>query len=255
MLAGGVLTGKYRGGTGEGRLTQAVDTPRLAPAMQAAEELGALAEELGSTPAALAVAFALSNPSVASVLFGATSAEQIEQNVRALDALAVASDAQLDALRSIGVSNRQEEVSFALRSIVAEQRVAGVGMHVTDLDRSVEFYTSVLGMHVVGRFEFEGITEVLVGFGELGSAPNVVLVDRAGHPGRTRWGPVRSDPPDGRRHRRHVRAAPRLWLCDHREPEVNLEIPVRIVMAQDPDGYGLELIERPHDDRHGPHDP
>ena len=57
------------------------------------------------------------------------------------------------------------------------------GIHVTDLDRSVDFYTSVLGMHVVGRFEFEGITEVLVGYGELGSAPNVVLVDRAANPG------------------------------------------------------------------------
>ena len=48
------------------------------------------------------VAFALSNPPVASVLFGATSAEQVEQNVRALDVLVVASDAQLDALRTIG---------------------------------------------------------------------------------------------------------------------------------------------------------
>ena len=66
---------------------------------------------------------------------------------------------------------------------MAEQRIAGVGVHVTDLDRSVDFYTSVLGMHVVGRFEFEGITEVLVGYGELGSAPNIVLVDRAANPG------------------------------------------------------------------------
>ena len=62
---------------------------------------------------------------------------------------------------------------------MAEQRVAGVGIHVTDLDRSVEFYTTVLGMHVVGRWEFEGLTEVLVGYGELGSAANVILVDRA----------------------------------------------------------------------------
>jgi len=70
--------------------------------MRVAEELGALADELGATPAALAIAFALSNPSVASVLFGATSAEQVEQNVRALDVLVVATDAQLDALRRTG---------------------------------------------------------------------------------------------------------------------------------------------------------
>ena len=129
---------------------------------------------------------------------------------------------------------------------MAEQRVAGVGIHVTDLDRSVDFYTSVLGMHVVGRYEFEGITEVLVGFGELGTAANVVLVDRAGHPGPYDMGTgLRSDPPHGRRHRRHVRAAPRLRLRDHRGTGRRPEIPVRIVMAQDPDGYGLELIEQP----------
>ena len=29
------------------------------------------------------------------------------------------------------------------------------------------------------------------------------------------------------------------------EPDVALEMPMRIVMAQDPDGYGLELIEQP----------
>ena len=42
------------------------------------------------------------------------------------------------------------------------------------------------------------------------------------------------------------------------EPDVNLEIPVRIVMAQDPDCYGLELIEGPNGmttGRGGPHDP
>ena len=87
VLAGGALSGKYRDGTGEGRLTQTLDAPRLAPALQATEALGGLADELGATPAALAVAFALSNPAVASVLFGATSAEQVEQNVRALDVL------------------------------------------------------------------------------------------------------------------------------------------------------------------------
>lgn len=102
VLAGGVLSGKYRAGGGEGRLAHGVDSPQLAPAVRAAEGLAALADELGAAPAALAVAFALENPAVASVLFGATSAEQVVQNVRALDVLVVASDAQLDALRRIG---------------------------------------------------------------------------------------------------------------------------------------------------------
>jgi aryl-alcohol dehydrogenase-like predicted oxidoreductase len=45
----------------------------------------ALAEELGHSPAALAIAFALAHPRVATVLFGATSPEQIADNVRALE--------------------------------------------------------------------------------------------------------------------------------------------------------------------------
>ena len=134
---------------------------------------------------------------------------------------------------------------------MAEQRVAGVGIHVTDLDRSVDFYTTVLGMQVVGRFEFEGITEVLVGYGELGTAANVVLVDRAANPGpfNMATGEMASgfdrillmvDDIDATCARLRDFGCPITG-----EPDVALEIPVRIVMAQDPDGYGLELIEQP----------
>jgi aryl-alcohol dehydrogenase-like predicted oxidoreductase len=48
-------------------------------------EMVAAVSELGTTPAALAVAFALANPAVTSVLLGATSPAQIEQNVAALE--------------------------------------------------------------------------------------------------------------------------------------------------------------------------
>jgi lactoylglutathione lyase len=135
--------------------------------------------------------------------------------------------------------------------MMADQRVAGVGIHVTDLDRSVDFYTSVLGMHVVGRFEFEGITEVLVGYGELGTAANVVLVDRAEYPGpyNTAAGETGNgfdrillivDDVDATCQR------VRDFGCSITgEPDVTLPMPVRIVMAQDPDGYRLELIEQP----------
>jgi aryl-alcohol dehydrogenase-like predicted oxidoreductase len=44
-----------------------------------------LAGELGHTPAALAIAFALANPAVATVLFGATSPEQLADNISALE--------------------------------------------------------------------------------------------------------------------------------------------------------------------------
>ena len=101
-LAGGALSGKYRSDGVQGRLVEAVDSPRFAPALQAAQQLGALADEMGTTPAALAVAFALSNPTVASVLFGATSVEQVHENVGAVEVLVGATETQLEALRSIG---------------------------------------------------------------------------------------------------------------------------------------------------------
>jgi aryl-alcohol dehydrogenase-like predicted oxidoreductase len=47
-----------------------------------------VAAELGVPPGALAIAFALANPDVASVLFGASRPEQIAENVAALDVTA-----------------------------------------------------------------------------------------------------------------------------------------------------------------------
>ena len=84
VMAGGVLTGKYDAG-GSGRADGELETPRFAAAREQGRRLRALAPEIGCSPAALAIAFALSNPAVATVLFGATSAEQIADNVAALE--------------------------------------------------------------------------------------------------------------------------------------------------------------------------
>jgi aryl-alcohol dehydrogenase-like predicted oxidoreductase len=83
VLAGGVLTGKYDAG-GTGRAVADLQTPRFAAARERGRALRALAQELGLSPAALALAIALVNPTVASVLFGATTPEQIAENVTAL---------------------------------------------------------------------------------------------------------------------------------------------------------------------------
>jgi aryl-alcohol dehydrogenase-like predicted oxidoreductase len=82
VMAGGVLTGKYdRGETG--RAAVEIDDRKLAAARACGRRLQALADELGTNAGALAIAFALANPAVTSVLFGATSPEQIAENVRA----------------------------------------------------------------------------------------------------------------------------------------------------------------------------
>jgi L-glyceraldehyde 3-phosphate reductase len=82
-LAGGVLTGKYRSGPAAGRAAGTLAEPRVAPAVAAAGELAALAGELDTTAAALALAFPFTNPDVTSVLFGATSPQQLRANCAA----------------------------------------------------------------------------------------------------------------------------------------------------------------------------
>ncbi len=84
-LAGGALCGKYERGEA-GRLSGQLDGSRLQPALALGARLSAdsACAELDATPAQLALAFALRGPGVASVLFGATSAGQLQENVGAL---------------------------------------------------------------------------------------------------------------------------------------------------------------------------
>jgi aryl-alcohol dehydrogenase-like predicted oxidoreductase len=83
VMAGGVLTGKYDAG-GSGRASGQLDDPRYRKARSLGRELRSIASEAGASPAALAIAFALGNPAVTSVLFGATAPAQIAENVAAL---------------------------------------------------------------------------------------------------------------------------------------------------------------------------
>ena len=83
VLAGGILSGKYADGA-DGRMRAEVADPRFAEAVRVAERLRGLAAEHGTTAAALAMAFAYRSPGVASVLFGATTPEQVAENLRAV---------------------------------------------------------------------------------------------------------------------------------------------------------------------------
>jgi lactoylglutathione lyase len=127
---------------------------------------------------------------------------------------------------------------------MTEPRLVGVGLHVSDLDRSVDFYTNVLGMQQVARHDFEGVTEVLVGYGVPGESPSLVLVARAEHPSPldvgTGFDRVLLIVDDVRATCEKLRA----FGCDvTREPAELAGFPVLLAMAKDPDGYGLELLE------------
>jgi aryl-alcohol dehydrogenase-like predicted oxidoreductase len=102
VLHGGALSGKYSDRSTPGRMAGKLDDPGLQAVLEAADALRVLAAELNTTAAALAIAFALANDRVATVLFGATSAKQLEENARAVELLERLTPAELDELRAIG---------------------------------------------------------------------------------------------------------------------------------------------------------
>ncbi len=89
-LAQGVLTGKYNEGIpGDSRATNEhwdLGKDQLSEARIAkARGIGALAQEMGTTSAALALAWVLKHPLVSSAITGATKPAHVDQNLKALD--------------------------------------------------------------------------------------------------------------------------------------------------------------------------
>lgn len=94
-LACGLLTGKY-GTSGTippgsrfsiERYKFLADRWLVQDKLAKADALRPLAEELGATPAQLALAWCAANPRVSTVLTGATRVEQVRENVKALEIL------------------------------------------------------------------------------------------------------------------------------------------------------------------------
>ncbi len=82
VLAGGTLTGKYLHGESGRAATD--ETDAAVSGKQRAAAVVELAREWNVSPASLAFSFALAHPRLASVLFGATSPEQVRENVASL---------------------------------------------------------------------------------------------------------------------------------------------------------------------------
>ena len=106
-LAGGVLTGKYASPDATGRASGQADSARDQDAFQAGAQLRELAQDLSTTPAAVALAFPLANADVSSVLFGATSPQQVVENAMAPQLVSSLLPDQLAALRRIGASDKR----------------------------------------------------------------------------------------------------------------------------------------------------
>lgn len=92
-LASGLLTGKYNNGIPDGSRISLPgfewlkDSVYVESKIEKVKKLGELANELGQSLAAISIAWTLKNPNVSTTILGATSKEQLEQNLQALDAL------------------------------------------------------------------------------------------------------------------------------------------------------------------------
>lgn len=95
-LAAGVLTGKYRRGTPPPKGSRASIQPSFTASegpfgrlwseevLTLAEQVAKVAEEVGCTPAQLALAWLIRRPGVTSAVVGATSAAQLDENLGCL---------------------------------------------------------------------------------------------------------------------------------------------------------------------------
>jgi aryl-alcohol dehydrogenase-like predicted oxidoreductase len=75
--------------------------------IRAAEELRAVAADLGATLAQLAIAWCLVNPHVSTVILGATKAAQLSENLAALELVPKLDQSALERIESI-VGNKPE---------------------------------------------------------------------------------------------------------------------------------------------------
>lgn len=103
-LQGGLLTGKYNRNTAalNSRFKpQEVENMRQKGLLQKVEQVIQIARSLDCTPSQLALAYCLKNRQVASVLFGAKSAQQVKANLRALEILPQLNSEVLNKLQAL----------------------------------------------------------------------------------------------------------------------------------------------------------
>lgn len=93
-LASGLLTGKYLDGIPEGSRAALPEYSWLADQLTDAEQnakvarVKAIADDLGVSMPQLAIAWCAANPNVSSVITGASSTEQVQHNMEAVDLIA-----------------------------------------------------------------------------------------------------------------------------------------------------------------------
>jgi len=109
-LASGVLTGKYDDGVPDGsRMTMPgyewlralFESDEGRRKVDTARKLTPIADGLGTNRAALALAWCLKNPNVSTVITGASTAEQVRENMKALDVVEKLTPEILDEIEAV----------------------------------------------------------------------------------------------------------------------------------------------------------
>ena len=99
VLAGGTLSGKYL--RNEHGRAVADESPVISAGKKLAPTVVELAESLGVSPAHLAFAYAFQHPHLASIVFGASTAAQLYENVAAYETFVSLDDDQLASIRAL----------------------------------------------------------------------------------------------------------------------------------------------------------
>lgn len=106
-LASGLLTGKYLDGVPEGSRATLPGYEWLADQLtdpvrnDKVRQLSEVAERFDATMSQLAIAWCATNPNVSSVITGASSVAQVEENMKALDVLEQLTPEVLDEIKAI----------------------------------------------------------------------------------------------------------------------------------------------------------
>lgn len=116
-------------------------------------------------------------------------------------------------------------------------RISGLGIRVSDLEKSLDFYTRVLGLKVGARVPREGeAVEYLLGMtGDIRADTLIVIRRGEVKSGATEFGNIVIVVPNGRKMAERVAAAgyPQTRIVDGTN------------LIKDPDGYTIELYQRP----------
>ena len=149
----------------------------------------------------------------------------------------LSSGALLASIFAVAARAQTTVIVIPIPEDVKPIRVAGLGIRVSDLERSKKFYTEVLGLKVDAKVPAQGEpVEYLLGMtGDVRADALIVIRKGEIKPGATEFGSITIVVPNARKMAERVAAAG--------------YPPARIVdgtnFVKDPDGYTIELYQRP----------